>query len=189
MLVFLFFAFEDEDFQKLKQNDQKAFEKLYVEYSKKIYSFILLKSHYNKDITEEVFSETFLSAYKSLKLLKENSGIQCWLLRIASRRLADHFRKKYREKKYLSDEEISESADSQNRDNNDEDNRAYILQLAMDNLKPEWRTIIKMKYVEGLSQEEISLKIGKNIKAVEGLLFRARERLKIEAGLLQRNGL
>jgi RNA polymerase sigma factor (sigma-70 family) len=55
--------------------------------------------------------------------------------------------------------------------------RAAILLLPDDR-----RTVLLWKYVEGLSVETIAIRMGRTAKAVESLLFRAREQVR---GLLR----
>ena len=56
------------------------------------------------------------------------------------------------------------------------------LEKALDKLKPQYREIIVLKKIEGLSHAEIAEKLGKNTGAVRMLLARAMAALTITYG-------
>ncbi|OHD27591.1 MAG: hypothetical protein A2Y34_18190, partial [Spirochaetes bacterium GWC1_27_15] len=165
-----------EEFVLLKTGDKKVFEKMYLYYKEKIYNFLLFKAMGNKEVANEVFSETFYSALTGIKNIKSPDNIGGWLCTIASRRFNDFLRKKYREKKYY------DFTDRNNLDGvasieEDDKSKSLLFEIAFEALKKEYKDLIRMKYLEDKSQKEISDIIGKNEGAIEGLLFRAREAL------------
>ena len=56
------------------------------------------------------------------------------------------------------------------------------LEKALDTLKPEYKEVIVLKKIEGLSHTEIAEKLNKSINAVPTLLFRAMAALTIAYG-------
>ena len=56
------------------------------------------------------------------------------------------------------------------------------LEKALDTLKPEYKEVIVLKKIEGLSHTEIAEKLGKSTNAVPTLLFRAMAALTIAYG-------
>jgi len=56
------------------------------------------------------------------------------------------------------------------------------LEKALDTLKPEYKEVIVLKKIEGLSHAEIAERLGKSINAVPMLLFRAMAALTIAYG-------
>lgn len=57
---------------------------------------------------------------------------------------------------------------------------ADIVRLALNRLESKEQTVLRAKYIEGLSAEEIARQIGITEKAVHSLLYRARNSLRTE---------
>ena len=58
--------------------------------------------------------------------------------------------------------------------------RIILMNIAMDNIKPIYKQILTMKYIEDRTVKEISTTIDKSAKATESMLKRARDSLKTE---------
>ena len=175
-----------ELFENLRRQNQDAFNEVYNYYKDKIYSYLYYKTGGDKNIVDDLFSDTFYSFYISLPKLRNAKNLPSLLILIAQRRFNDYLRKKYRERKYLSDIEtkgLSEQNVFDNQNKNDEigiEEKKIVFDLAIENLSDKYKKIIKMKYIEERTQKEIASHFNKKEKAIEGLLFRARESLKKE---------
>lgn len=168
----------DEDFKKIKERDPEIFKIIYKTYKDIIYTYLLKKTKGNKIMSEDILSDTFKSAFLSAPKLKNINNILGWLIIIANRRFNDFLRKRYREKKYnkiIEEKEIIDKHKSP-----EEDELVLILNISLQNLKPEYRDILKMKFQDDMQIKEISEKLNKNIKAVESLIHRAKIALKKE---------
>lgn len=146
----------------IKNNDQKASNKLYNWYYKEVKTYI--KKKYNKlslddidDLSSDAISKSFinLNSFDSSK-----SSFKTWLYTIAENVVIDHTRKlENRVDKvhyhYLEDaeERVFDIPSNENMEN------AYSIQqtisFATSNLNKETNDMIKMKYVEGYSHNEI----------------------------------
>lgn len=60
------------------------------------------------------------------------------------------------------------------------------LERAMSRLKPEWRAVLTMRYLEGSGLPEIAAVMELSVRAVEGLLHRARKELQATLPVAQR---
>ncbi len=68
-------------------------EQIYREYFKKIYNYVYYRT-LNKEITEDVVSETFLRVVGKLHLYDAQKGnLSAWIYTICKHCLTDHFRK------------------------------------------------------------------------------------------------
>lgn len=67
-------------------------EKLYMQYKKDIYIYLMSLTH-NPLLSEDLLSETFLGAIKSLPAFKGNSDIKTWLFSIARYKWFEYLRK------------------------------------------------------------------------------------------------
>ncbi len=140
--------------EQLKSRCPAAFTRLYRENRNKLFSFLLIKSKGNRQIAEDVLCDTFHSAIESAPKLKDIKNIQGWLLQIASRRLADHFKKMYRET------DVLENYSDISRSFNDADelprHEALLLNSAFNCPNEKYKRVITLKYIENKSLNEIS---------------------------------
>ena len=85
--------------------NQKSLEKLINKYRPKIFNFIQSKIS-NRDISEDIFQETFIKVIHTLKkgLYNEEGKFISWVMRIAHNLIVDHFRKSSRIKFFKSRE-------------------------------------------------------------------------------------
>ena len=76
------------------QGDENALCILIKRHQQRLYSFIYSKIQ-DRDITEDIFQDTFLKVVKSLRLnrYKDDGRFIGWVLRIAHNLVIDHFRR------------------------------------------------------------------------------------------------
>ncbi len=175
----------EQDQTNIKKRDPDTFGRVYKAYSEKIYNFLLIKVEGNKNIADEIFSETFHSALKSVEKLNDINKIFTWLLQIANRRYYDFLRKKYREKKYFNlnnNDSIIENTSDHSVEKKIEaqftENRIKLVKIALESLRPQYKEVIKLKYNDHKKQKEIAELLNKTESAVENLLYKARASLK-----------
>jgi RNA polymerase sigma-70 factor, ECF subfamily len=184
--MFIVFCWSDEDLYKINLRDPEIFEKLYLRYKKKIYNFLIIKARGNKEVADEIFSQTFHSALEAAPKLKNADNIQAWLLKIASRRFLDYLRNLYKEEKYLNkmhDGNMDEPEPFQAIKIKEE---ILMFNLAFNKIPELNKKILTMKYIDDKSQKEIAGIIQKSEKAVESLLSRSKKLLKKELGKYKR---
>lgn len=164
-----------ENFKKLKDGDSIIFERIYNEYKDMIYNYLMILTN-DRSIANEVFSNTMYSALRSIKNLKNDKNIYQWFLRIAKNRYFDYLREIYRDKKIKNRLKVNINEDMEKNDypnTIEKETKIKLLNLALKNIKPEYSDIIKYKYFNGLSHEEIAKKTNKSKDASESLLNRA----------------
>jgi len=81
--------------------DEHSLSVLIKRHKQKIYSFIYSKV-FDRDVTEDVFQDTFIKVIRTLKLGKynEEGKFLPWVMRIAHNLVIDHFRKNNRMPKF-----------------------------------------------------------------------------------------
>ena len=81
--------------------DEKSLEILINRHKQRIYSFIYSKA-YDRDLTEDIFQDTFIKVIRTLKLgnYNEEGKFISWVMRIAHNLVIDHFRKNSRIPKF-----------------------------------------------------------------------------------------
>jgi len=83
------------------KGDENSLSILIKRHKQKIYSFIYSKV-FDRDVTEDVFQDTFIKVIRTLKLGKynEEGKFLPWVMRIAHNLVIDHFRKNNRMPKF-----------------------------------------------------------------------------------------
>lgn len=90
------------------EGDERALSTLISRHQQKIYSFIYSKV-YDRDVTDDVFQDTFIKVIKTLKLGKynEEGKFLPWVMRISHNLVIDYFRKNKRIPKFDNSGEFS----------------------------------------------------------------------------------
>ena len=73
-----------------------SFENLMNQYIQLIYNYIITKVKNRVDV-EDLLQEVMLGAYQSLSSFNQASSFKTWLIGIAKRKIADFYRKHYKE--------------------------------------------------------------------------------------------
>lgn len=150
---------------------------LYEEYFGKIagYAFVRLG---NRADAEDMAGEVFLRALKSLDSYKERGiPMQAWLFKIAHNLVIDHRRKEFKKKIVPIDTmEVPDDADVQDiAVTNLERDR---VSKALDQLTPEQRQVIELRFFGGLTSEETGKVLDKKSGAVRQMQSAALKTLR-----------
>lgn len=132
---------------------------------------------------EDLAQETFVKAWRALNQFDGRAPFEHWISRIAVRTALDHLRKEKRRQTEIGLPELGEDALDWLRSGDEKselDSRAAaeILELAMRELSPADRVVIRMQEIEGRSVKEICAATGSSGVAVRVRALRARARLK-----------
>src|SRR3954468_5362786 len=165
------------------QGDDEAFGELYARYAPRIGAYLsrmLDDEHLAQDLTHEVF----VSALRRLRTHRPPIAFGPWLYRIARNASIDVHRRSQIVRHVPLDGAAPEPP-SLARDHGPEaaaEVRQWLEQLrpVMGGLSEPPRTVLVLRELEGLSNAEIGERLGVSRPAVEGLLFRARTKLRRE---------
>ncbi|MCL6471782.1 MAG: RNA polymerase sigma factor [Firmicutes bacterium] len=160
--------------ERAKNYDSEAFGQLYDMYFDKVFGYAYYKVG-NRYEAEDIAEQVFLRALESISGF-EWRGIpfSAWLFRIASNLVVDY----YRSNKYKM-VDIGEEADLALDDSHDPEHtvlkeldRKEVVS-AIRSLTDEQQQVIILRFIVGLSNEEVAKAINKNIGAVKALQHRA----------------
>lgn len=171
--------------QALKHGDQKAYAELLHRYRESVY-FTMLRMCNNKDDAEDLTIEAFGRAFKRLDQYTPTYAFSTWLFKIASNNAIDFLRNKKKSSSFSLDtrmendegQEFSKNIKSQTLDPEEniiKKQKVEMLRDVVEKLKPRYRELVKMRYYEELSYEEIAGKLDLPVGTVKAQLFRARE--------------
>lgn len=163
-----------------------AFGRLYDMYYKKILNYVI-RSTYNVDVSQDIVAETFYKALKAFPKfeLKNGGTFQAWIYRIASNEINMYYRKNNRYS-FKSNEdidlyyskEVPEEEISAVQSDLDLDSEVKDLMVNVNKLDEKYRSIIHLRYFEGLKFSEIEEVTGIKEETLKSHMSRALSKLK-----------
>ncbi|MGQ9678786.1 MAG: RNA polymerase sigma factor [bacterium] len=177
---------DEELVRRVKQGKIEAFEELVRRYERKVYN-IAYRLLGNEEDATEALQDTFLRAYRFIPRFKFQSSFYTWLYRIATNVSLTKLRRRRKHETVSLDEPVK------NTDNlmldipdpNTTPEQAFEqkrlreqLQEAVEKLPAGYRTVVVLRDLEGLSNEEVSKVLGISIPAVKSRLHRGRMALR-----------
>jgi RNA polymerase sigma-70 factor (ECF subfamily) len=168
--------------------DREAFRALYDAYRDRVYSLASLTLG-DAALAEDVLQTVFLSVHKSLPSFRFESSLATWIYRIAVNECSARAKRKSRtyvplEALLGSGEEIDDTLGPDARVERSE--REDIVRRAVLELSPKLRSVVVLKYVEGLSYDEIAAVLGCSTGTVASRLHRALADLERRLHLVRR---
>jgi RNA polymerase sigma-70 factor (ECF subfamily) len=167
--------------------DAGAFAELVKRYERKIYRLAKNITQNDED-AEDVLQDAFLKAYEHLGGFQGQSKFYTWIVRIAVNEALMKLRKRKGDRFVSLDEPIDTGEEEVKREvavweGNPEQQYSQeelqrILNEAVEELKPDFRTVFTLRDIEELSTEETAEALGISIPAVKSRLLRARLALR-----------
>ncbi len=172
--------------RNIAQGDTNAFEEIYKNYNKKIFTFSLryLK---NKEDAEGIVQEVFLSIWQNAKKMHIDSNLNAYIFTVTFNAIRKRFRKLSREKAHLKNFASREHEDTEEVTEVEFYDLLEKTRDLIDKLPPQQKKIILLRQEKGLSNPEIADLLHISKKTVENHLNSARTFLKKamkEKGLL-----
>lgn len=171
--------------RKVLGGDANAFETLVLEYEKNVYN-IAMRMTGNSEDAADMTQEAFIKAYNSLQSFRGDSKFSVWLYRIVSNVCLDFLRSKNRRPTVSLSVEDDDGEDAQ-LDVADESQSPELLldrkltrdsvRRGLDSLPPDYRQILLLREIQGLSYDEIAQALSLEVGTVKSRIFRARKRL------------
>lgn len=157
--------------------DEKHLQKLFTDHvikNKENYYRLAYSYVKNADDALDIVQESIYKAISSIESLKNPKYIKTWFYRIVVNTSLDFLRKHKRVD--VVEQEILERCVS-----GDEDDYENIdLHRALDELSPNYRTIIVLRYFEDLKIEEVADVLNENVNTVKTRLYRALKMLRVK---------
>jgi RNA polymerase sigma-70 factor, ECF subfamily len=160
-----------------KAGDRNAFAQLYDQYMDAIYRFIYARVS-GKMVVEDLTSQVFLKAWENIASFQERGlPFRAWLYRIARNTVIDH----YRTAKFHDSIELLPTDEPALNVNAEDHLELHFeeeeLVEAMEQLTEDQRQAIRLKFLEGLSTQEVADEMGKRKGAIRALQMRGLQTL------------
>jgi len=169
--------------REIKDGNVELYSELMRRYQRKIMAFIyhMLKSAKLELLAEDLCSETFYKAYRSLHSFREvDATFSTWLYTIARNTVLSELRKQKAANVSLDEagfEPVAamDAAPEQQLLRNE---RMALVREAINNLPEKQRSALILREYEQLDYQEIAAILGQTVSSVKSLLFRARASVK-----------
>ncbi len=155
----------------LIEKDDKAFEVIYENTKKGVFSMILSIVN-NKAATEDLMQDTYMKMIQKIKQYKKGKNFYAWLLQIAKNTALDYYRKEKRvsvidpqEHDYMFDKEYNDS-------NN------YAVYDMIKNLDEEEKQVILLRIVSDMKFKDIAKSIDKPLGTALWIYNKALKKLQ-----------
>ncbi|HEX67512.1 MAG TPA: sigma-70 family RNA polymerase sigma factor [bacterium] len=170
--------------------EKKVFDNIVMKYQDRVFN-LCYRFLGDYEEAEECAQEVFIKVYNSLRKFKFRSSFSTWLYRITVNMCKNRLKilKQQRERSRFSlDDPLSLQNGNLEREVGDESlapltliqrkEKERIIQEAINSLPPEFKTLIILRDIDGLSYEEITGITGLKMGTVKSRIARAREKLK-----------
>lgn len=177
---------EREIIDRVLSGDTEAFEALVLEHQNKVYS-LALRMVGNEEDARDMAQEAFIRAFSSLTGFRGDSKFSVWLYRLTSNICIDFLRSRAKKRTVSmtwTDDEGDDAGELEIPDERfspeEQFDRTSIresVQRGLDSLSPQYREILVLREINGLSYEEIGRVLGIEEGTVKSRIFRARKKL------------
>ena len=163
----------------IKQGDTAALEEIVKRYSNKVYN---LAYHLTRDAhaAEEIMQDVFLTVIAKIGTLTTEAYFSPWLYRVTTNAAYGYLRKEKKFSEQTPVEDIDQEQFLEYDWSNLPDDvllseeSKEVLRRSIDSLPEAMRTVVVLKDVEGLKNEEIAETLGISVPAVKSRLHRGR---------------
>lgn len=174
---------DSEIIKRVLSGETEAYEHLVREHQNKVLGLCLgLLS--DPVLAEDAAQEVFIKAYESLGRFRGESSFSTWIYRIAFHHCQDILRKRSRRPTESLDQLIECHGDGMERllskpdDSSVRQDSSDMIEKVLSALPPDYRTILVLREVQGLSYQEISEAMDCSLDSVKARLRRARSELE-----------
>ncbi|MCL5675523.1 MAG: RNA polymerase sigma factor [Patescibacteria group bacterium] len=162
---------------EILKGNEKALREFYQTHSPRLFSYILRKVAKEED-SQELLQDTLFAGLEAMRDYEGKSSLFTFLCAIANHKVVDFYRKKKLRQMLFSQMPnlgnlISELLSPEERYNKTE--LKEKIKLCWASLPQRYQTILRLKYVEGLTVVQIAGDLKETVKSIESALFRARK--------------
>ncbi len=172
--------------QQLLGGDEAAFTLFYNTYFARMYRFC--RSRVNSDdYCGDIVQQSMTNAMRYLHSYRGEASLLTWLFQITRNEIATWFKQYGKNDQYTQaldgNAELMSALDSipaglEGGAEGADDEVKFWVQTALDALPSSYGTVLELKYIEGLSVQDIALRMETGETAVQSLLARARKAFK-----------
>lgn len=160
---------------RAQAGDEAAFAELVERFSPRL-RYFLRKLLASADAAEDALQDVWLDVVRHLPRLAEPQALIAWLYRIARDRAYGRLRKARRMELSIDETQIAEPVTEETDEFSTED--AAKIHQALDELPPEQREVLVLRFLEEMSYEQIARVVGCQLGTVRSRIFYGKRALK-----------
>ncbi len=169
----------------VQQGDSASFENLVLDNQTKVYN-LALRMVGNEDDAFDMSQEAFIKAYNSIANFRGDSRFSVWLYRLTTNVCLDFLRSERRKSHssltYMGDEDEDKELEIPDERFSPESlaekkELREAVNRGLRQLPPDYRSILLLREIDGLSYDEIALALALEAGTVKSRIFRARKKL------------
>lgn len=168
---------ETDALRRARRGDQAAFTELITPLMRPSYH-LAVRLLGDRQLAEDVTQEALVKAWLGLARFRGDARFSTWVFRIVHNACTDALR--HRARQGLPTEipaQLPDPGPAPEEQVAERDARTRIL-AAVDALPPDWRAVIVLRDVQGLSYEDIAIVTGEHLGTVKSRLHRARAAMR-----------
>jgi RNA polymerase sigma-70 factor (ECF subfamily) len=161
-----------------QQGDRAAFQLLFETYKDRVFSIAVYSSGGDRAVADDITQQTFLKLFTAIRQFRGDSEFTTWLYRLVVNACLDERRRRRRLLPW--GDTVATKNPSEKKPQEKQYARlevAEAVRAAIGELKPKFRLPILLKYIEGLSYEEIATVMGCSKGTVASRLNRGHSQL------------
>lgn len=174
-----------------RQGNERAFRELVRRYERPVFSLIFRMVR-DRGLAEDLAQETFVKVLNGIRSYRPEFKFSSWIFKIANNAAIDHLRRKSIDTLSLDGSPLAETPDQVDATSLQVGSRAEspleelearelgsAIERAIARLRPEYRSCILLRHVEGYSYEEIAATLELPLGTVKTYIHRARNELRL----------
>jgi RNA polymerase sigma-70 factor (ECF subfamily) len=163
--------------ERAQRGDRRAFDELVGVFYRAVYSYAR-RALGDEELALEVAQDTFARAFRYRASWKPGSGsVRSWLFAVAANRIRDARRERRDEPVAIEDPGLLAATGEEGLEAFARGALREEVVRAIEELSPEHREIVTLKYVSDLSYEEVAEVLGLSVSAAKMRALRARDLL------------
>jgi RNA polymerase sigma-70 factor, ECF subfamily len=173
----------------LLRGERQAFDRFFADYFPRLYRFVLPRIEGDAAAAEDLCQHVLARAIRALATYRAEAALFTWLCQIARNELSRYWeRRKTEDANVLHIEDdadiraMLESVAAPESEQPDAQRLrsevARIIHIALDHLPQHYANALELKYIDGLSVQEVAARLSQTVTATQSVLARARGALR-----------
>lgn len=161
--------------KRAKKGDTEAFGEIFTRHASGIYRYFLAHIN-NAQEAEDLMADVFFRTWRALPEYRQINRVpfRVFLFRIARNRLVDYYRSRnHRQSDLILDEDVFDIQDEKTIQEEENQTLHAEVQAFMNKLREDYRTVLELRFLGGLSPEETAQVMGRSEGAIRVLQHRA----------------
>ena len=173
----------------LLSGQSQAFDRFFADYFARLYRFILPRVERNPAAAEDLCQHVLSRAIRSLAGYRGEASLFTWMCQIARNELSRYWeRRKYEDANVLHIEDdadvramlesVAAPESEQPESQRLRSELTRLIHVALDHLPQHYANALELKYIDGLSVQEVADRLAQTVTGTQSVLARARVALR-----------